>query len=469
MQHLIVLAWAQRLVDGQGTTEAPFARAFRNQALDFIATNPPRFGVNWRCPMDVAIRAANWIVAYGLFRAHGVTFDAPFDEALKRSLIDHGRHIVSNLEFYPDGRANHYFSDIAGLLFIAAGLPESPETNAWLAFAVQELVGETAFQFNRDGSNFEGSTCYHRLALEIAAYGTALVAGLPRDRFQSLEQDHRANLRTRPKRPMERRVKKPDGTHAARLERASSFISRLSREDGRVVQIGDNDNGRFLKPHPIFRARGSNADGPLDEDHLDIRGAVAAVDGLIGQGDRSSSDSGSRLDRTLVAALARGRAIKSHGGVEMDNAPKLRIGSPRILDELAGGVSQTIEILVGGEGLRTELTLFGYPDFGAWIFQSTRLHLVVRCGPASRPDAGGSHAHNDQLAIDLAIDGVSWIADPGSYLYCPTLQRRNRWRSVSAHAAPQWPGREPSRLDLGNFRLRGMRQGSNGPQVSFPG
>ena len=72
MQHLIVLAWAQRLVDGQGTTEAPFARAFRNQALDFIATNPPRFGVNWRVSRDIGgarisgratSRSARWMAS----------------------------------------------------------------------------------------------------------------------------------------------------------------------------------------------------------------------------------------------------------------------------------------------------------------------------------------------------------------------------------------------------------------------
>jgi hypothetical protein len=81
------------------------------------------------------------------------------------------------------------------------------------------------------------------------------------------------------------------------------------------------------------------------------------------------------------------------------------------------------------------------------------MFLAVRCGRVRGPGAGGSHAHNDQLAIVLAIDGEDWIADPGSYLYCPPDARRNAYRSVMAHAAPRWPGREPAPLAIGKFWL----------------
>ena len=32
-------------------------------------------------------------------------------------------------------------------------------------------------------------------------------------------------------------------------------------------------------------------------------------------------------------------------------------------------------------------------------------------------DGNGGHAHNDQLSIELNVDGEDWIADPGTYLY----------------------------------------------------
>ena len=182
MQHLPQLAWACALAkDGQAGF-APAQRyvgAFRNQVLDFIATNPPRFGANWRSSMDVGIRVANWLVTFDLFRASGTDFDVDFKSAFSHSVYEHGLHIVSNLEWNPELRGNHYLAHIVGLLFIAAYLPCTPETDAWLALAVQELVKEVGLQFNHDGTSFEASTCYHRLAAELVLYATALVFGLP--------------------------------------------------------------------------------------------------------------------------------------------------------------------------------------------------------------------------------------------------------------------------------------------------
>ena len=454
MQHLIVLAWAHLLCGPADGDSASFVREFRNQVLDFNATNPPRFGVNWCCSMDVAIRAANWAAAYGLFRAHGATFDQPFEKVLERSLLEHGRHIVLHLEFYPEGHANHYFADIAGLLFIAACLPQTGETDSWLAFAIQELVGETAFQFNPDGSNFEGSTSYHRLSLEFAIYATALVAGLSRNRRDGLTGDLRARLRTRPKRPLSRQFAEPRSDHIGRLERAASFAAHTGRPDGTAVQIGDNDNGRFFKPHPVYH--GAASDKAPIENQLDHRGVIAAVHALSGNPTLARFVDRDRLDMALVRSLARDRKIAGEG--EIDQAADCRIGTPDEFAQLLETDAVTVELIVPGGQLCTELALFGYPDFGLWVFRSRRLYLAMRCGPSSDPRAGGSHAHNDQLAIEVMIDNEPWITDPGSYLYCPPIDRRNRWRSVTAHAAPQWPGREPSQPDLGAFRLRDETQ-----------
>ena len=48
---------------------AECAREFRDQVLDFIATNPPGFGIHWLRPDEIAIRVVNWLVARDLFVA----------------------------------------------------------------------------------------------------------------------------------------------------------------------------------------------------------------------------------------------------------------------------------------------------------------------------------------------------------------------------------------------------------------
>ncbi|HET7233531.1 MAG TPA: heparinase II/III family protein, partial [Longimicrobium sp.] len=232
LQHLPRLAWAYALARTgmPGALEAErYAREFRSQVLDFIAQNPPRQGVQWASPMDVAIRAANLVVAHDLFRAWGADFDAAFTAELARSVRAHARHVAAHLEWHPAVRGNHYLSNVAGLLFAAAFLQGGAESDAWLAFGVQELVGETSFQFLDEGANFEDSTAYHRLSAEMVMLGTALVLGLPDERKAALRSyDHRL-IRRGPglrRAPLPSYPTGPDGRetpfppeHATRLRR----------------------------------------------------------------------------------------------------------------------------------------------------------------------------------------------------------------------------------------------------------
>src|SRR3989338_2545267 len=101
MQHLPQIALA--FVIARSSDDAPLSdklmREFRNQILDFMATNPPRFGVNWHSTMDVSIRMVNWLVAYDLFRVHGAKFDADFERLFIRSIYEHALHTFHHLEW----------------------------------------------------------------------------------------------------------------------------------------------------------------------------------------------------------------------------------------------------------------------------------------------------------------------------------------------------------------------------------
>lgn len=476
MQHLPVLAWAYALAKaGTAGFEPPerYAAEFRDQVLDFIADNPPRFGVNWRCAMDVAIRLANWLVGRDLILAAGAAFDADFEEVFARSVLEHGRHIAANLEWDPDFRANHYLADIVGLLYAAAWLPRNAETDAWLALGVQELIAETARQFHPDGGNFEGSIAYHRLSLEMVVHATALVLALPADRLAALKAyDHRRF----PRRPALAPAPLPTSTlpgtgrssplppeHFARLAVAGRFAAAVTKPSGRMAQIGDNDSGRFLRLTPAWRrlsvaeakARYATLAGYdelhddadyWDDDPLDAGALLAALRGLFSDIDIPSPTSGFTIETAIVAALAQGAApaVPARNGTAPFPAP--------IPQPPAGTTLLDAEIRIPGEKLLDGLTLDAFADFGLYVWRSARLFLAVRCGPIGQNGRGG-HAHNDQLAVELAVDGEDWIADPGTYLYTPLPERRNAYRSVAAHFAPRWEDREPGRLDLGPFWL----------------
>jgi hypothetical protein len=444
MYHLAQLGWAFALSSNDASGfESPecYVREFRNEVLDFIVNNPPRFGVNWCGTMDVAIRAANWLLAYDVFRAYGANFDDDFERCLARSIYEHGHHIYSNLQTDAVLKTNHYLSDIAGLLFVAGHLKQTPQTLEWLSFSIEELVREVEHQFNPDGSNFEASTCYHRLAAEIAVYATALTLGL------------HSQGRT------VRNARFPSW-YTERLEKMGEFTIHATKPGNAVIQIGDNDSGRFLKLDPAcFDCE--------EEDHLDHRHLVDGLNGLFERADWQEY-SELWLDGAVVKSLAGNMLFPSyHSTNEVSAAEVARVGDDSVWStattllqssmDMEGLRERTLRVPFGGD-LYEGMHLYAYPDFGLFIFRSLRLYLAIRCGDFGQDGIGG-HAHSDQLAIELNLDGIDWARDPGTYLYTPLPQRRNEYRSVKAHHAPSLDDREPFALNQGMFRLDGSGGG----------
>ena len=81
-QHLNILGQAYVL-----TKDRKYADEFVNQINDWVDHNPVGFGVNWHCAMDIAIRAANWLVAQEFFQD---IEDKGFWNKFYKSIYNHG-------------------------------------------------------------------------------------------------------------------------------------------------------------------------------------------------------------------------------------------------------------------------------------------------------------------------------------------------------------------------------------------
>ncbi|MCA1557274.1 MAG: heparinase II/III family protein, partial [Acidobacteria bacterium] len=175
-------------------------------------------GANWSCAMEVALRAINLLAAFEVFRRSAEMTEerllvmlAMFDQ--------HGAHIRRNLEFSYIATSNHYLSDVVGLLWLGLMLPELSEARAWLSFALTEMLREMDKQVLQDGADFEASTGYHRLALELFLYSFLLC------RENNVEiQEH----------------------YWQKLRRMFDYTRACLRPDGRAPLIGDTDSGRVL-------------------------------------------------------------------------------------------------------------------------------------------------------------------------------------------------------------------------------
>lgn len=376
---------------------------FRNQVLDFIAANPPRMGVNWECAMDVAIRAANVLLAFDLFQQLDKegTLDKRFRHVLADSVYDHGYHIFTNLEWSPSLTSNHYLSDIAGLLFIAAYLERTPEVKQWLRMSQEGLLTEMKKQFCEDGTNFESSTCYHRLSGELVVYASALLIRLGRQL--------------------------PDW-YRHRLEGIGTVAAALRNDRGQAVQIGDNDSGRFFALTPLGRLIGKEdalaryehlasgdqcpLDSYFDEDLLNHGALIGSVAGLSGD-EGLAGQVACRLEYCLIRSLA--------GGMKPAKARTSSAGPRKSSD---------------GPG---SLTSFG--DSGWYVYRDPAVFACISNGP-NRPWNYGGHAHNDKLSFSLSVDGEDVIVDPGTYVYTADTKMRDLFRSTAMHNTVSIDGKE---------------------------
>lgn len=214
-QHFAILEQAYRF-----SGDEAYACEFVNQTLSWIESNPPGLGVNWTNTMEVAIRAANWLLAYGFLRA-SPSVDLTFSLRLFKSLLQHGRHIRANLENgFP--RNNHYIADLAGLLYLGLLMPEFKEASSWVQLAKKELEREMARQVHADGVGYESSIPYHRLVSEIFLFSACLARAQGQEFSSAFLQ---------------------------RLEKMLEFILHVTRTDGSTPQLGDNDSGRFHRLH----------------------------------------------------------------------------------------------------------------------------------------------------------------------------------------------------------------------------
>lgn len=348
-QHASILGRAYWL-----SGDEKYAVEFARQIRSWLKANPWGRGPNWACAMEVAIRAANWALAYGFF-GYSPSLDERMREQLFRSLWEHGCYIAHNLE---RGRVNgnHYIADLAGLFVV--GVFFGGCGARWRDFALRELFSQMRSQVLADGVDYEKSTAYHRLVLELFTCSFILA--------------QRCGLKI------------PDDV-AARWEKMFEFAAAYTKPDGTVAQIGDADDGLFYR-------LGSPAIDFRDHRYLLSIGAV-----LFDRPDLArAADGWSEEALWLLGPKSRARFA------ELGRQPAPPAGCA------------------------------AFPDSGFYIVRSGDNWAIIDAGDNGMSGVG-AHAHNDTLSFELCVGGVSFVVDPGAYVYTADAHWRNRFRSTAYH------------------------------------
>lgn len=377
LQHLPIMAYTYALSSTLNSDISPIdiLTEFQNQIVDFYISNPPSFGIQWGCAMDVSIRLVNVMVAVSFFEQYGAEFCDKFKEVLSNMLNDHIQFVANNLEWSGGMRGNHYFANICGLVIACLYLKNHQEYFDILYMAVSEFANEIMHQFNHDGSNFEASLPYHYFCFEMLIYTISALQA------QSVNVLHNIFKRTESK---FLRIDNNNPTlHKKLINRLNNIIqfSISFLENNSTFNIGDNDSGKFLKlmpdAHYTTKANNDNANSLLN------------VQDLLNYIQADSS-----LHSTIL--------------------------------------NTKYELFKFTPLNNTSSTVKSFKDFGIYQFKNNLYSATFRCGSVGQNGKGG-HAHNDQLSLCLKVNGIDILVDNGTYTYTSNPEQRNIYRSTAMH------------------------------------
>ena len=332
------------------TGETRFLERLEAELVSWRTSNPIGLGINWVSAMEVAIRIHSLAWVAGFLRAK-----RPESLGTIAVLIyEHAVFVANHLSYFSSAN-NHLIVELSGLIVAARALGGVGALNGLHHRAISRLDLEATRQIFDDGVNAEMATHYHLFVMEALL----LVAHL------------------------ERAHGEPCLALEGAIAKMSDYVAALSCADGRVLEQGDNDNGRIV---PWFATN-----------HATQLIAAATTRRDPGLGTARPSEGGE------------GVFWITNGGVP--SAAVRFSGSRRF-------------VASGQIVLRSDRLVVSF-DAGSFGFGSL-----------------AAHAHCDCLSINLALDGSRFLVDRGTYRYNGDRSERDEFRMTAAHNTVQVGTRE---------------------------
>jgi hypothetical protein len=321
--------------------------------------NPPKEGVNWASSLEVAYRAIAWLWALELFRGAEALTPVTLQRAVKY-LYQHGRHLERYLSWYFSPNT-HLTGEALGLFYLGVLLPELRRSARWRALGWSILERELPRQVHEDGVYFEHASYYHRYTVDIYLHAVLLAR-------QNGQQVPPAML--------------------TRLGLAVDHLADLTRPDGTIPLIGDDDGGMLVSLEERRQA--------------DVRAALGVASVILGSPEYAAVAGGATAETLWLLGPA--GAARVRAGAKLDG------GEPRHLSRLYREGGYAIMRDRWGPGAH---------------------HMVVDAGPLGAMNCG--HAHSDALSFDLTAFGCPVLVDPGTFTYTTSPAERDAFRHSAAH------------------------------------
>lgn len=129
---------------------------------DWVQENPFLKGVNWSSPMEIAIRAYQWLITLSLLSE---SEDVNFKKDLIKAILNSIEYVSENLSAFSS--ANNHLILEAGIISIIGYCLEPIYKQHWFKVGNDILKKEIPLQVYEDGVNKEQAAHYHAFVLDI--------------------------------------------------------------------------------------------------------------------------------------------------------------------------------------------------------------------------------------------------------------------------------------------------------------
>ena len=350
-QHLPRLAKAYLL-----TGDERYAGEAVAQLNSWIEQNPPGLGINWQSSLEIGIRAISWLWTIFLLLPSG-SLDEASAERIGASLFAQLEHVHRHLSVFSSPNT-HLIGEAAALFIAGLVFADRKRPAAWLDRGAALLAGEAEKQVLDDGVYGELSSCYHCYALDFYLQALTLAQ---RNQFHFPE--------------------------AVRHKVCGmlQFLMDLTRPDGTIPLLGDDDCGRALA---------------LEKRNYRSFNDALCLGAVLFQREDFKHQAGAFFEETLW--LLGEDAWQTYGSLNSQPPAETQNFYPRA-------------------GYSIQRSGWGPLDN----------HLVFDCGGLGM--LAGGHAHADALSVVLFSGGRELLVDPGTFVYNGAPEWRNHFRSTRAH------------------------------------
>jgi Heparinase II/III-like protein/Heparinase II/III N-terminus len=182
LQHLILLALAS-----VWTANEAYDREIQKETYSWYHQNPFMIGLNWKSPLEAAMRLISWAAVSFVKRAS--SGENIFHKEFPEAIYQH-QYFISKFYSKHSSANNHLIGEMAGLYVASVFWPYYKESSSWRSFARQKLIEEILRQVDDDGVGKERATEYQLFILEFfllaGALGSAIGDPFPEEYWQRI-------------------------------------------------------------------------------------------------------------------------------------------------------------------------------------------------------------------------------------------------------------------------------------------